>query len=138
LQPAGIATNASDEAVAEGRRVSHCGRSSAPQECTTTFAAGELTDETPRDQTWGFWYCTVVFTVASLRRPEHRLLWGVLVCSFILKAALLVPAHNVFPMNDSVDFVQVVLSTLSVWLVYMLGATLFDSRTGLTAAALFA
>jgi 4-amino-4-deoxy-L-arabinose transferase-like glycosyltransferase len=121
----------------------------------------------------------------------------VLVCSFILKAALLVPAHNVFPMNDSVDyvmhgrglattgtfasyrpplypallagifaaaswagipepavrslagdhgltdldvarFVQVVLSTLSVWLVYMLGATLFGSRTGLTAAALFA
>jgi 4-amino-4-deoxy-L-arabinose transferase-like glycosyltransferase len=39
---------------------------------------------------------------------------------------------------DVARFVQVVLSTLSVWLVYMLGATLFGSRTGLTAAALFA
>jgi 4-amino-4-deoxy-L-arabinose transferase-like glycosyltransferase len=126
-----------------------------------------------------------------------RLLWAVLVCSFLLKAALLVPAHNVLPITDSFDyvlygrtlnvagelgserpplypallagvfaaaswvgippptggnpgvggglvdldlakFVQVVLSTLSVWLVYVLGATLFDSRSGLTAAALFA
>jgi 4-amino-4-deoxy-L-arabinose transferase-like glycosyltransferase len=125
------------------------------------------------------------------------LLWTVLVCSFVVKTALLVPAHDVLPMTDAVDyvrwgrflaaagelgserpplypallagvftvaswvdipspaaqvpgaddgindldvarFVQVVLSTLSVWLVYMLGATLFDSRTGLAAAALFA
>ncbi len=152
---------------------------------------------TPRDQTQGFWYGTTVPTVSSLRRPERHVLWTVLVCSFVLKAALLVPAHNVLPMNDSLDyvrygrilsttgelgserpplypallagvftaaswagipepatgnagadhdlndldvarFVHVVLSTLSVWLIYVLGVTLFDSRTGLTAATVFA
>jgi 4-amino-4-deoxy-L-arabinose transferase-like glycosyltransferase len=40
--------------------------------------------------------------------------------------------------RDVARFVQVVFSTLSVWLVYLLGRELFDRHAGLVAAGLFA
>jgi 4-amino-4-deoxy-L-arabinose transferase-like glycosyltransferase len=123
-------------------------------------------------------------------------LWAILVLSFVLKVALLIPAHNVSPVGDSMDYVlgaqaiamrgtypgerpplypavlaatfaaaawvgvpmpnaapptdagltgldvarlvQVIMSTISVWLLYLLGRTLFDTRSAMIGAAVFA
>jgi 4-amino-4-deoxy-L-arabinose transferase-like glycosyltransferase len=39
---------------------------------------------------------------------------------------------------DLARFIQVIFSTVTVWLIFLLGRKLFDRRAGLTAAALFA
>lgn len=130
-------------------------------------------------------------------RPGARgSLWAILVLSFVLKAILLIPAHNISPVRDSMDyvigaqviamrgvypgerpplypavlaatfataasagipmpnaapqthagvtgldvarFVQIVMSTISVWVLYLLACTLFDARSAMIGAAIFA
>jgi len=134
-------------------------------------------------------------TLRASRRVSRALV-AVLVSSCVLKIILLIPAHDVSPVNDSMDyvvgaqtialhgtypgerpplypavlaatfaaaarvgipmpsavppthagltgldvarFVQIVMSTVSVWLLYLLARTLFDTRGAMVGAAAFA